>query len=169
MHIYYIWIIVIVFYYPIILSFSFLKYFIYLFLESRMEGEREGEKRQYVVASPVPHTGDLAHNPPMCPDWESNPATLWFTGQHSIHWATPARAILLFSYCFLLLSNTEQKFWKIEKPFWHTHFSIFLNVYRSIFFLSTKMVYCSLFSRLIMIMDVFPYYYFSVIKILMAI
>ena len=37
-----------------------------------MEGEREGEKRQYVVASPVPHTGDLAHNPVMCPDWESN-------------------------------------------------------------------------------------------------
>ena len=25
-----------------------------------------------MVASPVPPTGDLAHNPGMCPDWESN-------------------------------------------------------------------------------------------------
>ena len=38
-----------------------------------MEGEREGEKHQCVVASHTPPTGDLAHNPGMCPDWESNP------------------------------------------------------------------------------------------------
>ena len=37
-----------------------------------MEGEREGEKHQCVVASQVSPTGDLAHNPGMCPDWESN-------------------------------------------------------------------------------------------------
>ena len=36
-----------------------------------MEGEREGEK-PCVVVSHIPHTGDLAHNPDMCPDWESN-------------------------------------------------------------------------------------------------
>ena len=36
------------------------------------EGEREGEKDQCVVASHTPPTGDLAHNPGMCPDWESN-------------------------------------------------------------------------------------------------
>ena len=35
-------------------------------------GEREGEKHQRVVASLVPPTGDLAHNPGMCPDWELN-------------------------------------------------------------------------------------------------
>ena len=37
-----------------------------------MEGEREGEKHQRVVASCVPPTGDLAFNPGMCPDWETN-------------------------------------------------------------------------------------------------
>ena len=44
----------------------------YLFLEKGMDGERMGEKHQRVVASHTPHTGDLACNPGMCPDWESN-------------------------------------------------------------------------------------------------
>ena len=35
-------------------------------------GEREEEKYQCVVASHMPLTGDLAHNPGMCPDWEWN-------------------------------------------------------------------------------------------------
>ena len=33
---------------------------------------REGEKYQCVVASHMPPTGALAHNPGMCPDWELN-------------------------------------------------------------------------------------------------
>ena len=33
---------------------------------------REGEKHQCVVASHAPPTGDMAHNPGMCPDWELN-------------------------------------------------------------------------------------------------
>ena len=37
-----------------------------------MEGEREGEKHHCVVASHKHPTGALAHNPGMCPDWESN-------------------------------------------------------------------------------------------------
>ena len=55
----------------------FLKDIIYLFIFRQMgrEGERQGEKHQCVVASHVPPTGDLAHNPGMCPDWESNPRT----------------------------------------------------------------------------------------------
>ena len=48
------------------------KYFIYLLLEKGREGEREGEKEPCVFASRTPPTGDLAHNPGMCPDWESN-------------------------------------------------------------------------------------------------
>ena len=44
----------------------------YLFFRKRRrEGEREGEKHR-VVASQAPPTGDLDHNPGMCPDWESN-------------------------------------------------------------------------------------------------
>ena len=53
--------------------FKFIKYFIYLFLKKREGGrEEEGEKHQCAVASGTPPTGDLAHNPGMCPDWESN-------------------------------------------------------------------------------------------------
>ena len=36
------------------------------------EGEREREKHKCVVASHMLPTGDLAHNPGMYPDWESN-------------------------------------------------------------------------------------------------
>ena len=36
-----------------------------------MEGEREGEKHQGVVASHAPPTRELAHSPGMCPEWES--------------------------------------------------------------------------------------------------
>ena len=44
------------------------KDFIYfIFREMGREEEREGEKYQW-----VPHPGDLACNPGMCPDWELN-------------------------------------------------------------------------------------------------
>ena len=45
--------------------------FICLFLEKGAR-ERVGEKHQRVVASCVPPSGDLACNPGMCLDWESN-------------------------------------------------------------------------------------------------
>ena len=52
---------------------SFLKKdFIYLFLERGREREIEGEKHQCVVAPCVHPTRDLACNPGMSPDWESN-------------------------------------------------------------------------------------------------
>ena len=46
----------------------FLKNYLFIFRERR----REGEKHQCVVASHMPHNGDLACNPGMWPDWESN-------------------------------------------------------------------------------------------------
>ena len=52
---------------------KFLKrFYVFIFRERGREGEREGEKQQCVVASHTPATGDLAFNPGMCPDWESN-------------------------------------------------------------------------------------------------
>ena len=69
------------------------KIFIYLFLERGREREREGEKHQCVVASHAPATGDLACNPGICPRLGIELETLWFTGQHSIHRATQARAL----------------------------------------------------------------------------
>ena len=50
----------------------FFKDFIYLFLERQERREKEEEKHQCVVASCMPPTRDLAHNPGMCSDWESN-------------------------------------------------------------------------------------------------
>ena len=49
----------------------FLRFYLFT-LDRGKEGEREGEKHQCVVASHTPPTGDLACNPGMCPDWESN-------------------------------------------------------------------------------------------------
>ena len=47
------------------------KDFVYLFFTERKRG-REEEKHQCVVASHPLLTGDLAHNPGMCPDCELN-------------------------------------------------------------------------------------------------
>ena len=52
-------------------SLLFLK-ILFIFRERGEEGEREREKHQCVVASHRPPTGDPAHNPGMCPDWELN-------------------------------------------------------------------------------------------------
>ena len=44
---------------------------LFLFREGK-GGKKRGEKYQRVVASHLAPTGDLARNPGMCPDWESN-------------------------------------------------------------------------------------------------
>ena len=81
-----------------------LRFYLFIFRERGREGERKGEKNQCVVASHAPHTGDLAHNPGMCPQPRHVPwlgiklATLWLAGQHSIHWATPARGHFYISF-----------------------------------------------------------------------
>ena len=59
----------------------FKKDFIYLFLQREEGREKERERNIDVreicqlVASRAPPNGDLAHNPGMCPDWESNHQT----------------------------------------------------------------------------------------------
>ena len=61
--------------FPIFAKTCYLSFFLrfYLLLErGEREGERKGEKHQCVVASHVSRTGDLACNPGICPDWESN-------------------------------------------------------------------------------------------------
>ena len=47
-------------------------FYLFILSERRKEGEGEGEKHQYVVASHAPSTRNLACNPGTCPDWESN-------------------------------------------------------------------------------------------------
>ena len=58
---------------------STLKYFLkilFIFRDRVREGEKRGEKHHWercqLVASRKPPTGDLAHNPRMCPDQELN-------------------------------------------------------------------------------------------------
>ena len=74
----------------------FLKKILFICRERGREGEKEGEKHWCVrdtLISCLLHTptGDLACNPAhaLTGNWM---ATFWFTGQCSIHWATPARA-----------------------------------------------------------------------------
>ena len=63
--------------------FRFFKKIIYLFFKERgREEERERNIDVHgirgLVAFHTPPTGDLAHNPGMCPDWESNQIPLDF-------------------------------------------------------------------------------------------
>ena len=51
--------------------FNFIKDFTYLFLD-RGEGREKERERNINVWLPLAPTGDLAHNPGTCPDWESN-------------------------------------------------------------------------------------------------
>ena len=48
------------------------RFYVFLFRQRGRQGEGEGEKHQGVVASHPSPIGDLARNPGMCPDWESN-------------------------------------------------------------------------------------------------
>ena len=74
----------------------FKKDFIYLFTfrERERKGEREGKKHECVAVSLAPPTGNPSHTrqPRHVPWLGIQLATFWFTGRHSIHWATPARA-----------------------------------------------------------------------------
>ena len=72
-----------------------------LFLESGEGGRRRGrETSVYGYLSCAPYWG---HGPqPRHMPWLGiKPVALWFTGQHSIHWATPARAkVFIFKKYF---------------------------------------------------------------------
>ena len=87
------------------LAVFFKKYFVYLFLESG-EGREEERKRNISVwLPPTPHNWAPGLQPRHVPWLGIEPATLWFTGQHSVHWATPARAAVLFR---IALQDTYQ-------------------------------------------------------------
>ena len=74
-----------------------LKYFI-IFRQSGREGEREGGEREGEKESGCLLSTPWGPGPqPRHVPWLGiEPATLWFTGRHSIHWATPARAETLY-------------------------------------------------------------------------
>ena len=73
----------------------FFKHFIYLFLE--------GERERNISVGCLLHAPYWGSGPqPSYVPWLGiEPVTLWFIGQHSIHWATPVRAFFCFVLFFL--------------------------------------------------------------------
>ena len=70
---------------------NFKKYFIYLFLREGKGGRKKETSTMCACLSHTPYWGpglQLRHVPCL----EIELATLWFSGWHSTHWATPARA-----------------------------------------------------------------------------
>ena len=66
----------------------------------------------------ISHTLDWGPGPqPRHEPWLGiEPATLWVAGRHSIHWATPARAIFFFSLHFLLLFKYRCLYFPYTNP-----------------------------------------------------
>ena len=79
------------------LIYVFFKDFIYLFLE---RGERRETERETSMCGCLLHTPNWGPGPqPRHVPWLGiEPVTLWLAGQHSIHWATPARAKTILKF-----------------------------------------------------------------------
>ena len=115
-------------------SFNKNRFYLFIFRERGKEGKREGEKHQCVVVSRAPPTGDLAHNPGMCPDWESN----WqpFASQSSTQSTEPHQPGQV---------SIHSLKWNLAHPFWILHY-IERYIYVSLFsyiFKTTKSWYTS--------------------------
>ena len=84
-------------------------YFTYLFF--REGGGREGERERNInVWLPLTHpTLGTWPATQACVLTGNQPVTLWFTGQCSIHWATPARAV----HTFLKLKINQGNFFSL--------------------------------------------------------
>ena len=84
----------------------FKRFYLFIFRQRGWQGEREGETHQCVVASSVPSTWDLTHNPGMCPDWESNQHP--FVSQAGIQYTEPHQQGQVLRYH--LLTNISPLF-----------------------------------------------------------
>ena len=82
------------------------RFYVFIFWERGREGERGGEKHQCVVASRAPPTGDLACNPGMWPQWESNQ---WpFASQSGTQSTEPHQPGLKADFDILFSSNRKR-------------------------------------------------------------
>ena len=76
-------------------------FYLFIFRERSKEGERGRETlmcERYIELLPLSHTTNWEPGPqPRHVPWLGMElATFWFTGRHSIHWATPARVAFHF-------------------------------------------------------------------------
>ena len=94
-----------------------------IFRERGREGEREGKKHWYVVASCMPPTGEQACNPGMYPDWKSN----WqiFGSQAGTQSTEPYKPGLLYAFFMQTCHKEHRKkhelfrqfFWILQEMF----------------------------------------------------
>ena len=96
--------------YPVsFLTLKFFKGFIYLcFRERGWEGEHQWARETLISClSHTPNWGP-GPQPRLVPSLGIKPATFWFAGRCSVHWATPARAPIsfLFLVCFRCSSSS---------------------------------------------------------------
>ena len=103
------------FFFWLILNFisHFFKDFIYLFFRERgREGKRGRETSVCGCLFHAPYWG-LGLQPRHVPSLGIEPATLWFAGCQSVHWATPHRLNFLF--------DSEQFHYDVP---WHSFFMV---------------------------------------------
>ena len=73
---------------------EFLKRFYLFIFRERKERRMRGRETSMWESSHVSPTGDLAHNPGMCPDQKSNRQPLGSKTWHLVNWATPTNCFL---------------------------------------------------------------------------
>ena len=66
-------------------GFFFLRLYLFIFKDRGREGESGSKTSKCGCLSHTPRTGDLACNPGMCPDWESNQRPFGSQAPLSIH------------------------------------------------------------------------------------
>ena len=81
---------------------------LFIVRERGREGEREGEKHQCVVELTCPIFGDLACNPGMCPDWESNQQP--FGSQANTQSTEPHQSGITVVYTGWIIVNKFKKY-----------------------------------------------------------
>ena len=75
----------------------------FIFRERGRDRERWGEKHQYVVASCMPPTGDLACNLGLCPDWDSTSDLLFHRPGNLLISKLPSQGNLLIFKNYIVL------------------------------------------------------------------
>ena len=98
-----------------IFAISFFKDFICLFLERGEEKEKERERNIMCgCLLCAPHWGP-GPQPRHVPWLGTEPATLWFVGPHSVHWATPATAWPATSYSAATYDQSQFILWTLRE------------------------------------------------------
>ena len=94
----------------------FFTFYLIIFFRERKEGRKRG--RETSMCGCFSHIPNWGRDPqPRHVPWLGiEPATLWFTGQHSIHWATPARALCM--YYFIYSSQWSLRYSQYGPPFY---------------------------------------------------